>query len=441
MNRNGDARARALAAMREDRWGEAVKILETAARERDDPWIINDLAMATHQAGDLEAGVALLDQLPANDNNLPAAVRLNRYYLTRARDLWAGFDPCWKRERGDDESRENAPKVSVIVRTYQRPDLLEEALRSLKVQSFSDFETIVVNDGGDPASEDVVRESGLARARYFMLPHGGRVRALNEGLGQARGQYVTGLDDDDVVYPHHLETLAGFLDDAADVSVVYADYNVARYEKTAEGSFRRAGLRAVRAEAYRQGILFKTNPCTIMLMARRSCFEEAGKFMEALELAEDWEMWLRLAERFPFHHLPVVTAEVRERPGDANLTSRRLRQKYYWDNLVLYLHRGLFLLSGPKRPELTGSYHKALALLDEFLRRRPEAFPLLNLRGLWDMKKPYSWFADQGRWFRQLGEAGLAQECYQMGARLAPWQPKTWVGVARSGLAARKRHE
>ena len=73
------------------------------------------------------------------------------------------------------------------------------------------------------------------------------------------------------------------------------------------------------------------------MMARRSCYQEVGRFIPALELAEDWEMWLRLAERFDFHHLAAVTAEVRERPGDANLTARRLRWKYYWDNLVLYL--------------------------------------------------------------------------------------------------------
>jgi len=99
------------------------------------------------------------------------------------------------------------------------------------------------------------------------------------------------------------------------------------------------------------------------------------------------------------------------------------------------MHRGLFLLSAPQRPELTAAYRQALALLDQFLRPRPEALTLLNLRGLWDMRKPYAWFADHGRWFLQLREPALAQECYRMAARLNPLQPKLWAGWWRARAA------
>jgi glycosyltransferase involved in cell wall biosynthesis len=398
-----------------------------AASARD-PWLINDYALARHYLGESSAALDLLRSL-GSDDRLPSAVVLNRFYMEASFSILSSFDSSWAKSESDSGSHYCAPRVSVIVRTFNRPDLLGEALASLKAQTFSDFEVIVVNDGGDPAAEDVVKKAGLGCVRYAMLPHGGRVRALNAGLALARGGYITGLDDDDAAYPCHLEKLAGYLDSPGAAPVVYGDYCLATYGRGAGGAVSR---REVRAGAYRRGALFETNPCTILLMARRECYESAGCFIPALELAEDWEMWLRLASRYDFHHLAEVTAEVRERPGSANLTSRRLVEKYYWDNLVLYMRRGLGVFSFPKRPELESGYGRALGLVDRLLAAHPAAKTRLNLRGLWDMKRPYSWFADQGRWFLQLGEAGMARTCYALAARLGPLEPKAWSGIIKS---------
>jgi hypothetical protein len=96
------------------------------------------------------------------------------------------------------------------------------------------------------------------------------------------------------------------------------------------------------------------------------------------------------------------------------------------------LHRGIVILSGPRRPALTAAYHRGMAMLDALARERPEVLELLNLRGLWDMNKPYSWFADQARWMMQLGERDLAGRFYRMALRLAPWEPKLWAGWLKS---------
>lgn len=422
-----DDHARALALMRDGEWGKAAELLAPLAASAD-PWLINDLAVALHQAGHTREAVDKLRAL-GGDDHLPAVIRLNRMCLEKAAAIAAGFDPRWVHNDHDGAACPSRPPlVSVIVRTFQRPELLREALASLKTQTFTDYEAIVVNDGGDPASEAVVKQSGVPNARYVMMPRGGRVSALNAGLEMAHGRYVTGLDDDDVLLPHHLATLAGYMESPGAAPVAYSDYRVAEYRRDADGSFHVFSTRDVIAGDYKKGVLFETNPCTILIMVKRECYEKVGRFIPALELAEDWEMWLRLAEHYEFHHVAAVTAEVRERPGESNLTARRLREKYYYDNLVIIMHRGLPLLSAPKRPELDAPYRKGLSMLDGLSRERPEVLQLLNLRGLWDMNKPYAWFADQGRWMMQLGERELARRFYKMALALAPWEPKVWGG-------------
>jgi glycosyltransferase involved in cell wall biosynthesis len=95
-----------------------------------------------------------------------------------------------------------APRVSVVVRTKDRPRLLGEALASLRAQTFQDFEVIVVNDGGVPPAGLDPAGAGL-RVVTTEPPHG-RSRALDTGLRAARGRFVAYLDDDDLFLPHHL---------------------------------------------------------------------------------------------------------------------------------------------------------------------------------------------------------------------------------------------
>jgi len=433
MSERAAGHARAIESARRGEWEEAKSILAPLATDADDPWLINDYAIALHITGNTADAVEALDSL-GDDKELPALVQLNRLYLARIQEVLSDFDPKWEHNDHDGYQDDGPdPIVSVIVRTYKRPDFLAEALASLKAQTFQDFETIVINDGGDPASEDMVKESGLPRARYYMKEHGGRVCAMNAGLEMARGKYVTGLDDDDVAYPHHLEGLVKYLESHGAAPVAYADYSVATY-KDVDGKLELAGKKVVMNAPYRKGVLFETNPCSIQIMVSRSCYEQVGRFIPALELAEDWEMWLRLAGRFDFHHVGAVTAEVRERPGDSNLTLRRLREKYYYDNLVIMMHKGLTPLSSSRRPELETGYKKCLALLDEFLSRWPDALTLINLRGLWTMKKPYAWFADHGRWFMEIGERKMASDCYKAAIKLDPFQPKAWAGMVKAYL-------
>jgi len=215
-----------------------------------------------------------------------------------------------------------APRVSVVLRTKDRPRLLAEALESLRAQTDPDFETLVVNDGG--ALDSAILEPAPGRRLRLLAPPapGGRTRALNAGLAAATGRYVAYLDDDDLYRPDHLASLAGFLDGADACGAAYSSVEQVVQTLDADGHYRDVATRFVFGRAFdRDRILFKNDVPLIGLMHRRELGERAGGFDETFDLFEDWDFLVRLSRLTPLHHHPAVTAVYRVRDDGSNATT------------------------------------------------------------------------------------------------------------------------
>lgn len=97
-------------------------------------------------------------------------------------------------------------KIDVILPTYNRRAFLPRAIECVRVQTFRDWRLLVVNDGGEDVA-DIVAGFGDARIVYFNRPHAGKAAQLNFSLTQVTAPYVAYMDDDDDVFPEHLEKL------------------------------------------------------------------------------------------------------------------------------------------------------------------------------------------------------------------------------------------
>ncbi len=215
-----------------------------------------------------------------------------------------------------------APRVSVLLRTKDRPGFLAEALGSLRRQTFTDFETVLVNDGGPipPA----LLEPAPGRAIRVLAPPapGGRTRALNAGLAAARGTYVAYLDDDDLYLPAHLETLVRFLDGSDEYRAAYTSVRQIEQVLGDDGRYRDGREITVYGRPFDAArLLYKNDIPLIGLAHRRALAEEAGGFDESFDQFEDWDFLIRLSARTRFHHLPSVTAVYRLRNDDSNITA------------------------------------------------------------------------------------------------------------------------
>lgn len=220
-----------------------------------------------------------------------------------------------KREEAD------SPLVSIIVPTYYRPDSLLEALNSILNQTYQNVEVIVVNDGGEDVEHRISPLNKKQNITYVKLASNReRSAARNVGIQIARGKYIAYLDDDDLFYPDHLETLVHFLE-GSDYKVAYTDANRA-HQKKENGRY----VVVKRDVPYSfdfdyDRILVDNFVPVLCFMHERSCLDEAGCFDEDLTTLEDWDLWIRLSRKFKFAHIPRVTCEFSWREDGTTTTS------------------------------------------------------------------------------------------------------------------------
>jgi GT2 family glycosyltransferase len=264
-----------------------------------------------------------------------------------------------------DAAHGGPPRVSVIVRTKDRPRLLAEALDSLRRQTMSDFETLIVDDGS--ALERALLEPPPGRALRVVKPEppGGRSRALNAGLAAARGRYVAYLDDDDLFLPEHLETLVRFLEGSDEYRVAYTSVEQIEQTLGEDGGYHDAGLRATYERDFDAVRLLSSNFIPLIaLMHERSLVEKVGCFDEAFDLFEDWDFLIRLSGAHRFHHVATVTAIYRVRDDGSNATEL----SPWRGEKAQEARRRLFAKHWSRR-----SPESEMALVDSFDRDRSEA--------------------------------------------------------------------
>ncbi|WP_312300228.1 glycosyltransferase [Stutzerimonas nitrititolerans] len=228
---------------------------------------------------------------------------------------------------------EFTPLFSVVVTTFNRPFLLECALKSLAEQRFKNFEVVLVNDHGESV-ETLHSKYDLSLTYLRLGRNSGPAAARNKALRLASGRYVVYLDDDDIFLPDHLQTLADALQKHPG-EVVYSDalFVAERIENDVRHSLKEE--RRYPHDNYSRERLFVDNYIPVNTFAwPRAVVAEVGEFDETLSGLEDWDFLLRLAARLPFHHVQRETVQVRMRVGGA--TPDRRSQQAFKDYPTLY---------------------------------------------------------------------------------------------------------
>lgn len=207
--------------------------------------------------------------------------------------------------------REPLP-VSVIVRTKDRPALLAEALTSIRATRYP-CEVIVVNDGG--ASPEV----GDARLIEHETSRG-RSEAANAGVHAATNGFICFLDDDDRMYPEHLQTLANAARGSSQAAW-YTDAVSAFLRRGPSGALEVEKMLRLFSRDFDPTILLVDNyiPLPTLLLPRQSVLD-AGAFDPAFDLFEDWDLLIRLAQRGTFAHVPRITCEIRHIQDAGSIT-------------------------------------------------------------------------------------------------------------------------
>ena len=184
--------------------------------------------------------------------------------------------------------------VSVIIPTYNRSNLVGEAVVSALAQKDVDLEVIVVDDGSDDDTPSVVASFGAAIRPVFQ-PHGGVSAARNTGIREARGEWLAFLDSDDLWLPRKLRRQLDFFSEQP-------DFRICQTEETWIRNGRKLNPKSYHQKP--QGYCFPkllerclVSPSAVVI--HRGMFEEVGFFDESLPACEDYDLWLRIGFRYP----------------------------------------------------------------------------------------------------------------------------------------------
>ena len=218
----------------------------------------------------------------------------------------------------------NGPLVSVIIPCYQQGHYLDEAIRSVYAQTYSDHEIIVINDGSTDNTAAVA--AGYVGLTCIQQRNLGLPTARNVGLQASTGEYIVFLDADDRLLPEALETGLRCLRALPDCAFVYGFCDLIDHDGALLPPLPQT---AIEQNHYRT--LFKANyiwtPGAIIF--RRSVFEQVGGFDQALVSGcEDWDLYLRIAKHCLIHcHGKVIVQYRKHRASMSANGVKMLRAK------------------------------------------------------------------------------------------------------------------
>lgn len=182
-------------------------------------------------------------------------------------------------------------KVSVIIPTYNRRDLIQRALQSVFAQTYRDFEILVVDDGSTDDTGAVI--GATPGVRYLFQENAGAAKARNLGIRQARAGLIAFLDSDDVWRPEFLETQVEVLDRNCEVALVCARSAVGKKTSRYFPLTQDLIVGDLYPKLYKES--FMRTPAVVV---RRSCLLAVGGFNETYPWSEDQDLWLRIAKQY-----------------------------------------------------------------------------------------------------------------------------------------------
>lgn len=211
------------------------------------------------------------------------------------------------------------PKVSIIIPTYNCARYLDETLRSIYRQTFTDYEIIIVDDGSTDDTRDILSKHKKRLTYIWQANSGGCSVPRNTGLRAAAGEYLTIFDSDDIMSQTKLEAQVHFLDSHENIDFVFTDYRnfrgkilCTRHSRTCP-RFRSLLTRQIGPDEYHirgteaySTLFFENFIAAPSMMFRRNILDLTGGFDESLKSSEDIDFSFRVTQACDIGYVDFV---------------------------------------------------------------------------------------------------------------------------------------
>ena len=213
--------------------------------------------------------------------------------------------------------------VSIVITAHNYGRFLPQSLESALGQTYDNLEVVVVNDGSTDNTEEILdRYRDDPRLVTLQLGGVGLATAANQGVRASSGDYVVRLDADDWFDENLVTVLANYLDRFPDIGLVFCDYYTVDVEGEIIANLRRAKVH--------EEVELLDRPCLAAgAMYRRECFDAVQGYNETLRYQEDYDFWIKFAEKFEIRNVSLPLMYYRQhgnsmsRNWDGRMASRR----------------------------------------------------------------------------------------------------------------------
>ncbi|MDQ6763316.1 MAG: glycosyltransferase family 2 protein, partial [Bacteroidota bacterium] len=187
------------------------------------------------------------------------------------------------------------PLISVVITTYNYASYLPRAIDSVRQQTYSNIEIIVIDDGSTDDTKSVINENPFVR--YYYQENNGISSARNAGIRQAKGKYLLFLDADDWLEPDAIENNFEVIRDKPQIAFVSGNYYLLHVES---GRIENVAVSVNKSHYAR---LLESNYIGMLgaVLFQKWVLEEV-QFDERLQACEDYDLYLTIARKYPLIH-------------------------------------------------------------------------------------------------------------------------------------------
>ena len=265
------------------------------------------------------------------------------------------------------------PQISVVIPVYNGERTIEETIASVLAQTFTDFELIIINDGSQDQTLEIIQQFTDPRIKLYSYSNGGLAASRNRGLAKSQGEYISFLDADDLWTKEKLASQYQALQSYPQAAVSYSGTD---WIDEASNIINHASPPSISGNIY--GVLLLSNilGSGSNALIKKEALAITGNFDESLKASEDWDFLIRLAAKYEFIRVDAPQILYRQSPD-----SMSSKLHYQEQEMVKVIHKAF------KQAPFHLQYLKKITLSNNYIYltyKSIEGFPgyLQGLKGL-----------------------------------------------------------
>ena len=193
------------------------------------------------------------------------------------------------------------PHFSIIIPLYNKENFIENTLKSVLNQNFTDFEVIIVNDGSTDLSEEKVLQFEDSRIHYYRKKNDGVSAARNYGIEKAKSDYIAFIDADDYWYPDFLDQMYKNINSCPELKVFSVAIEIETSKSVIPANYSIKKTADFEVVNYFTASTKRTVLCSSSAVFHKMVFEQTGQFNTKLKSGEDTDLWIRIGLIYPIH--------------------------------------------------------------------------------------------------------------------------------------------